>query len=80
MVWDTDRLKEIAERDKCTFDYKSLVDVKRDTKIIFVCGCGNEGCKAFRMLWENGGGFCKSCTRVNTYKKMCATIVRNHRI
>lgn len=70
MAWTIKRLKEIATRDKCTFKYKTFGDLKRETKINFVCNCGEDGCKAFRMLWENGGGFCKSCTSKNTVKKI----------
>lgn len=70
MAWTIKRLKEIATRDKCTFKYKTFGDLKRETKINFVCNCGEDGCKAFRMLWENGGGFCKSCTSKNMVKKV----------
>jgi hypothetical protein len=73
-------LKTIIDRDKPIInevDYKDI-NLNRDSKIKFICKCGKEGCeKTFRYIFEEGGAFCKACTKKNSLKKAKATNLKN---
>jgi hypothetical protein len=49
-----------------TGEYMSLT---RDTKIQYKCKCGNEEEKTFKLIYKNGGAYCKACCKVNTNNK-----------
>ena len=50
--------KEISEnicsRDKCIIIFDKLEKCNRDTKIKFICNCGIEYSKTFRLLYDIG--------------------------
>jgi hypothetical protein len=65
--------KEISEnicsRDKCIIIFDKLEKCNRDTKIKFICNCGIEYSKSFRLLYDIGA-FCKICTKNKKYEKV----------
>jgi hypothetical protein len=65
--------KEISEnicsRDKCIIIFDKLEKCNRDTKIKFICNCGIEYSKTFRLLYDIGA-FCKICTKNKRYEKV----------
>jgi hypothetical protein len=65
--------KEISEnicsRDKCIIIFDKLEKCNRDTKIKFICNCGIEYSKTFRLLYDIGA-FCKICTKNKKYEKV----------
>ena len=67
--YDKALLEEICERDSCIVDYNTIEKYNRNIKIDFICSCGNYGSKILRLIYENGGGYCKECTIINKFNK-----------
>jgi hypothetical protein len=69
-------LKELETRDSATiFNYEIYEqELVRETKIIFLCGCGEEGEKEFRKINEESGMFCRDCTYKNKTEKTKDTL------
>ena len=67
-IYNFDLLKFIIDRDKSIINEEEYKNKKlnRDSRIIFNCNCGEEKCeKNFRLMFENGGAYCKNCTNKN---------------
>jgi hypothetical protein len=71
--YNIELLKNIIERDGCIINLEDYDHLNRDCDIIFICNCGNIFQKMFRYLYEEGGGFCKNCTKLNQREKMKIT-------
>lgn len=57
-----DLLHSALDRDDAKLDCDpSKSKITRDTRIFFVCKCGEKHDKLFRYIIENGGAFCKLC-------------------
>jgi hypothetical protein len=56
-------LNDIINRDNCKVDINDLKGkrINRDVVIEFICICGQENSKGFRVMYEHGA-FCKSCS------------------
>ncbi len=55
-------LEEICNRDKCIIDFEKIEKYNRDINIEFICNCGNNYTKSFRLLYEFSGAYCNICT------------------
>lgn len=70
--YNATRLKEIILRDSCKIDLQLSESEKlsRDSKIPFICSCGESYIRTFRIINESVGAFCKNCVSKNrTIKK-----------
>ena len=59
-------------RDNATL-FGTYTNLNREVKISFVCKCGKEDTKTFRLC-EKTGCFCKDCTHVKSKEKLTNTI------
>lgn len=62
-------LNEIIKRDSATLQgvYENLT---RNSDITFICKCGNQYTKNFRLMHISSGAFCRSCTVTNRRIKL----------
>jgi hypothetical protein len=58
--YDIDLLKQVAERDNISIDYEKLGKISSIVYIDFICKCGSQGNKTFRLMFQNGA-LCKEC-------------------
>lgn len=58
--YSMEMLETYLQRDKATLKCE-LPQLRKDSRITFICNCGNEGDKTFRYIKETGV-FCKTCT------------------
>ena len=56
-------------KDNCKLNGILPKRLVSSTIISFVCQCGTPNQKTFRVLLENGGGYCNVCTRSNAHTK-----------
>jgi hypothetical protein len=66
-------LKTIIKRDNCVIDshiYEKITS--RDTRVNFVCCCGQNDIKTFRKMFDTGA-FCKQCMSTRTWNKIRQT-------
>jgi hypothetical protein len=63
--YNRELLEQICERDKCIVDFEKIENYYYNTRIDFICCCGNIHNKSFTYLYKNSGGFCKICTEEN---------------
>ncbi len=78
--YNIELLNQIIERDQFKTDiskYESIHNFNRNTRIHFICFCGEEGNKIFRQI-NNFGGFCKSCTEKNRKEKNKLTCLEKY--
>ena len=68
-------LEKILTRDSAILDdTKELPNsLNQNCRISFICHCGTSDTKNFRMMIENSGAYCKSCTKLNRLNKVKAT-------
>ena len=59
--YDRALLDEVLKRDGATLvgEYEKL---NRDSKIKFICGCGEEGDKKIYYIYSISGMYCNKCT------------------
>lgn len=59
--FDRGLLDSILQRDEATLvgEYEKI---NRDTKINYICKCGNEYTKMMRYIFEESGALCKDCS------------------
>jgi hypothetical protein len=62
VCYDMSLLQEVCDRDKCIIDFDKIVKYNRETRIDFICNCGCEYSKTFRLLYKIGA-FCEKCTK-----------------
>jgi hypothetical protein len=62
-VYNKQLLEEICERDKCTVDFDKIETYMKNSRIDFVCSCGNQNQKELKGML-NQGGFCKPCMKI----------------
>ena len=60
ICYDNDLLQEVCDRDRCIIDFDKIEKYNRDIKVEFVCNCGIEYSRTFRLLYKIGA-FCKIC-------------------
>ena len=60
--YNRELLEQVCERDKCIVDFDNIEKYNRDVRIEFVCSCGNNDVKNFRVINQKGGGYCQKCT------------------
>ena len=67
--YNKELLDACLERDGATLvgEYEKL---NRDSVIKFLCKCGEEGDKNFRLIYENSGMFCKKCSKISHIDKI----------
>jgi hypothetical protein len=70
ICYDKDLLQEVCNIDKCIIDFDKIEKYNRDTKVDFICNCGIEYSKTFRLLYEGSGAFCIICTKNKRYEKV----------
>jgi hypothetical protein len=58
--YDIELLKQVAERDCIIIDYEKLSKISSTVYIDFVCKCGSQANKTFRLMLKNGS-MCKEC-------------------
>ena len=68
IYYNKDLLLEICDRDKCIIEFDKIEKYNRNIKFNFICNCGGEYSKTFRMLDINGA-FCKICMNKKTKDK-----------
>ena len=69
-------LKVISERDHCKIDFNAYQGtLNRDVSIEYVCKCGTNGNKIFRVIYEIGGAFCLQCTKEKKKTKTKRTCI-----
>ena len=74
-------LNKIIKRDKAILekDYQIEDIESRETKIKFICSCGEKNCeKTFRMLNESIGAFCKKCINYIAKYKIKQTCIKKY--
>ena len=69
--YNLELLKLISDRDKCKIDFDFYKDkmLNRNIPIDFICNCGIKHTRNFRMINQNAGGFCETCSGINRKKK-----------
>jgi hypothetical protein len=61
--YNLELLNEVIDRDNAYINLDlDSIKLNKDTQIYFICSCGEEGNKSFKVLNLNGGAFCKICT------------------
>ena len=62
--YDRALLEEVLERDgaKLVGDYEKL---NMESRIKFICSCGEEGEKGLRCLYQKRGAYCNYCITNN---------------
>lgn len=65
--YDVDLLNQHIQDCKVLTDLTQ--NLNRDTRIEFICSCGEKTSKVFRSIVTQGGPYCKSCTQQKTNKK-----------
>jgi len=60
--YDKKLLHEICDRDKCIINFEKIEKYNRDINIEFICNCGNNYTKKFRLLYQYSGAYCNICT------------------
>ena len=76
--FDNTLLEMIVKRDKCSINPFNYQKLNRDTKITYICQCGNGGKKSFRYLFEKGGAFCIDCVNKNSLVKNKQTCLKKY--
>ena len=76
-IYTTEMLKNIIERDRCSIDINTYEKLNRETRISFVCYCGETNDKMFRNIVDNGA-FCKKCLELKTIDKRKQTSLQNY--
>ena len=71
ICYDKNLLQEVCNRDKCIIDFDKIEKYNRDIKVDFICNCGGEYSRTFRLLYKIGA-FCKICS-INKRKGNCLT-------
>jgi hypothetical protein len=71
ICYDNDLLQEVCDRDRCIIDFDKIEKYNRDIKVEFVCNCGIEYSRTFRLLYKIGA-FCKICG-INKRRGNCLT-------
>ena len=71
ICYDNDLLQEVCDRDKCIIDFDKIEKYNREIKVDFICNCGGEYSRTFRLLYKIGA-FCKICS-TNKMKGNCLT-------
>jgi hypothetical protein len=74
--YNKEYLDTVLLRDTATVigEYEKL---NREIRITFLCNCGQEGNKTFRMLGTNGA-YCKSCTMEKSIERQKETFLKNY--
>ena len=78
-IYDLELLQSFVKDNKVEL-IGNYENVNRDTKISGKCStleCEETFCKSFRMLFNNGGAYCKECTKSNMVKKCKKTCLKN---
>jgi hypothetical protein len=76
-IYTHETLQQITIRDNCAIDIKNDDKLNRETRIKFICQCGNENDKTFRNLFDDGA-FCKQCMGTKIIEKRKQTSLKNH--
>ena len=71
ICYNKDLLLVICDRDKCIIDFDKIEKYNREIKVDFICNCGGEYSRTFRLLYKIGA-FCKICS-TNKMKGNCLT-------
>ena len=74
VCYNKDLLQEVCERDKCIIDFDKIEKYNRETRIDFICNCGCEYNRTFRLLYKIGA-FCKICTKNKGNEKSKQTCI-----
>jgi hypothetical protein len=75
MKYNLDLLKSLCERDKCQINFDEYNKLGCEVRITFICGtdsCNNNWEKSFRQIFRVGG-FCDTCTKINSLEKFKKT-------
>lgn len=75
--YNIDLLNQIVEKDSIIL-LEDYTKINRETKIRFLCFCGEEGSKTFRMIHDVSGFYCKKCTVKNTKEKQEKVMVEKY--
>lgn len=66
--YNLDLLNQLIIRDKAILeDYDK--PLTRDSKINYICNCGDNYTKNFRVIFKNSGCYCKKCTNIKQKEK-----------
>jgi hypothetical protein len=76
MEYDILLLKSIIQRDSCQVDLSTVGFVNRDTKITYICKCGEQHTKGHRAMYQTGA-ICKKCATIQKTERMVATNIKN---
>jgi hypothetical protein len=71
-------LEDICIRDKCIIDFDKIEKYGIDVRIDFICNCGDNCNKVFRMINKKGGAYCKKCTKNRTQEKIKQTCLEKY--
>ena len=77
ICYDKNLLQDICIRDKCHIDFDKIDKYNREINIYFICNCGGEYNKTFRLLYEIGA-FCKICTKNKRKEKVKQTCIERY--
>ena len=77
IYYNKDLLLEICDRDKCIIEFDKIEKYNRNIKFNFICNCGNEYSKTFRLLYDIGA-FCKKCTENTRQEKIKQTCIEKY--
>jgi hypothetical protein len=75
MEYDILLLKTIMQRDSCQVDLSTVGFVNRDTKITYICKCGEQHTKGHRAMYQTGA-LCKKCATIQKTQRYVATNLR----
>ena len=77
ICYDKNLLQEVCNRDKCIIDFDKIEKYNRELYVEFICNCGVEYNKTFRLLYEIGA-FCKICTKNKRKEKVKQTCIERY--
>jgi hypothetical protein len=77
LVFDINLLHQTLQRDNATIEgtYDNLT---RNSKINYICNCGNSYYKNFRYMVIRGGAFCDKCSKKNKKTKYVNTLIKKY--
>ena len=78
ICYDKDLLQEVCDRDKCIIDFDKIEKYNRDTRVNFICNCGNEYVKKYHQIYNFSGAYCKSCTQTKQVEKSKETFMKKY--